>query len=223
MKVLLSDGVGAVPASETVTLTVYSPSSAYVCDLRRSPGVASVKVVSAEPSPHSTLTAHGPSSPGSVNEPRLNDFEVPSLAGLVSRGRHHRRDVRDRDLERLAVRRRRRRASLGDRHLDRVLTVVGVGVRLVRIAPAFASVKVVSAEPSPHSTFTAQGPSSPGSVNEPRLNDFDVPSLAVWSAAAVTTGATFATVTLKVLLSDGVGAVPASETVTLTVYSPSSA
>ena len=49
---------------------------------------------------------------------------------------------------------------------------------------------VASVVLSPHETVTFHGSSSPGSVNDPRLNAFDVPSSAVWFSAAVTTGAT---------------------------------
>jgi hypothetical protein len=57
-------------------------------------------------------------------------------------------------------------------------------------------------------------------VNEPRPKSFDVPSSAVWSAGALTIGATFATLTVKVLES-----LPPSFSVTLTmtVYAPLSA
>src|SRR5215210_2152789 len=51
-------------------------------------------------------------------------------------------------------------------------------------------------ELSPQSTSTAQGESGPGSVNEPRLNDVEAPSLAVWFAAGVTVGLTLATATI---------------------------
>ena len=56
---------------------------------------------------------------------------------------------------------------------------------------------------SPQVTSTVHGESVPGSVKLPRSNDFPVPSDAVWFAAAVTTGATFATTTdcVAVLLS----------------------
>ena len=52
---------------------------------------------------------------------------------------------------------------------------------------------------SPQSTVTCHGESAPGSVKLPRLKLVEVPSLAVWSAGAVTTGMTLATVTWKVL------------------------
>ena len=82
--------------------------------------------------------------------------------------------------------------------------------------------KAVSAEPSPQSTVTSQGSSSPGSVNEPRSNDLAVPSLAVWFAGGVTSGATLATVTVKV--AEPLTPAPASSsTVTVTVKVPSSA
>ena len=80
--------------------------------------------------------------------------------------------------------------------------------------------KTVSSEPSPQSTVTCQGSSSPGSVNEPRSNVSELPSLAVWLAGAVTSGATFCTTTV----SDPVSAPPSpSVTRTLTVKVPLSA
>src|SRR5437867_13257737 len=55
---------------------------------------------------------------------------------------------------------------------------------------------VVWVELSPQSTSTAQGLSfTPGSENEPRVKDFEVPSSAVWFVAAVTTGFLLAMVT----------------------------
>ena len=49
-----------------------------------------LKVVCAELSPQATSTAHGPSGPGSVNEPRLKLADVPSVpfwsAGAVMLG-----------------------------------------------------------------------------------------------------------------------------------------
>src|SRR5689334_25168024 len=55
--------------------------------------------------------------------------------------------------------------------------------------------KVVAAEPSPQATVTCHGLSAPGSVNEPRLNEWLSPSFDDWFAGAVTVGATFATST----------------------------
>src|SRR5215210_6515001 len=55
---------------------------------------------------------------------------------------------------------------------------------------------VACGEPSPQSTSTAHGESGPGSENDPSAKDFEAPSSAVWFAAAVTVGLTFATATI---------------------------
>ena len=55
----------------------------------------------------------------------------------------------------------------------------------------------------------------------PREKSFPTPSSAVWSAAAVTTGATSATVIVNVSVSEA--RAPSSVTVMVTVYVPSSA
>src|SRR5919204_6969 len=163
------------------------------------PALASVNVVAAEPSPQSTLTAHGPSSPGSVNEPRLNDFDVPSsavwsAAAVTTGATFATVTLKLFSSDGVGA------VPASDTFTLTVYTPSSAYVcDFAVIGPGAASVKVVAVEPSPQSTVTAQGPSSPGSVNEPRLNDFDVPSLAVWSAAAVTTGTTFATCSLKLL------------------------
>src|SRR3954454_3263965 len=61
--------------------------------------------------------------------------------------------------------------------------------------PVVFWVNIVCVEPSPQSTSTLHGASGPGSVNEPRLMLVEAPSLAFWSAGAVTVGATLATST----------------------------
>ena len=58
--------------------------------------------------------------------------------------------------------------------------------------------KVVCALPSPQLTSTDQGPSSPGSVKEPSAKEWLSPSFELWSAAAVTRGATLFTWTVAV-------------------------
>ena len=73
--------------------------------------------------------------------------------------------------------------------------------------------KLVDGEPSPQSTETAHGLSEPGSLNEPRLNEWFSPSLDDWSAAAVTVGLTLATFT-TCTDSEAVSEAP-SESVTL--------
>ena len=54
------------------------------------PVVFASKVVAAEPSPQATVTCHGLSLPGSLNEPRLKEWLSPSfedwLAGAVTVG-----------------------------------------------------------------------------------------------------------------------------------------
>ena len=70
--------------------------------------------------------------------------------------------------------------------------------------------------PSPQLTATAQV-SVPGSVNEPRSSALVAPSSAVWSAAAVTTGATFAIATM-ITFSESVVLAP-SESATLILTS----
>ena len=93
---------------------------------------------------------------------------------------------------------------------------------MAAIGPGAPSLKTVSAEASPQSTVTCQGSSSPGSVKQPSANELELPSLAVWLAAAVTTGGTLATVTWKV--AEPLTPAPASSsTVTVTVKVPSSA
>ena len=57
--------------------------------------------------------------------------------------------------------------------------------------------KVVWAEASPQFTSTAHGLSfTPGSENEPRSKDLEVPSFELWSAGATTVGATLFTTTV---------------------------
>jgi hypothetical protein len=71
----------------------------------------------------------------------------------------------------------------------------------------------VSEEVSPQSTLTVHGASfTPGSLKLPRLKLVEVPSLAVWSAGAVTTGGLFKTVTCAVSVP-----VARSSSVTVTV------
>ena len=79
VKVALS--AAAAPASVTVMVTVYVPSSAYVWLWSvMSPALVSLKRVSVEASPQSTLTAHGLSAPLSVKLPRSKLLGVPSSA-----------------------------------------------------------------------------------------------------------------------------------------------
>ena len=72
---------------------------------------------------------------------------------------------------------------------------------------------VVWVEPSPQSTSTAHGLSGPGSRKRAKVDDFEAPSSAAWSAAAVTLGATLATAT-TCTDSESVSLAP-SESVTL--------
>ena len=46
----------------------------------RVPVTVALKLELTLPSPQLTVTAHGESAPGSVNEPRLNSWPAPSLA-----------------------------------------------------------------------------------------------------------------------------------------------
>src|SRR5207249_813673 len=64
--------------------------------------------------------------------------------------------------------------------------------------PGEPALNVESGEPSSQWTSTAQGPSAPGSLNEPRPNGRAVPSLAPWSPGGVTAGGTLLTVIVNV-------------------------
>src|SRR2546426_12322117 len=82
--------------------------------------------------------------------------------------------------------------------------------------PLLTSPKVVWPEPSPQFTSTDHGPSVPGSLNEPSEKDFEVPSSAGWSPAAVTVGATLWTVTGTVTtLESTAGELPSPVSLTL--------
>ena len=64
------------------------------------------------------------------------------------------------------------------------------------IAPDWDLVNAVCGVPSPQSTSTFQSPSfGLASVNEPRSNEPELPSVPAWSAGAVIAGGTFLTVT----------------------------
>ena len=84
-------------------------------------------------------------------------------------------------------------------------------------------VNVVGVELSSQSTEIDQSASEPGSVNEPRLNACDSPSLEDWFAAGVTVGATFAIWTICTV--SEAASLPPSESVTLmprvVVFGPS--
>ena len=116
-----------------------------------------------------------------MNEPRLKDFDVPSsavwLAAAVTAGAT------------FATVTVKVLVSLAPVLLFVTLTVTvrvasSANVCDLAMFPVVAWAKL-SDEPSPQLTLTVQGPAAP-SVNEPRLNDFDVPSVAVWSVGAVT-------------------------------------
>src|SRR5947208_13482996 len=64
------------------------------------------------------------------------------------------------------------------------------------MVPVERRVMTVANEPSPQSTETVQSASEPGSVKEPISNECEAPSFELWSAAAVTLGATLATATI---------------------------
>src|SRR5213082_1994846 len=85
------------------------------------------------------------------------------------------------------------------------------------MVPVVLTSKLVAKEPSPQSTVTCQGLSSPGSLKEPRAKLCEEPSLEDWSAGAVTLGGTFATCTTWTD-SESVSEAP-SESVTLILTS----
>jgi len=78
--------------------------------------------------------------------------------------------------------------------------------------PVEVLLNVVWLDPSPQLTSTDQGLSAPGSENEPRLKLVLAPSLADWSAGAVTVGGT-----LMTMLVNEAELVPVSLSVTVTV------
>ena len=54
--------------------------------------------------------------------------------------------------------------------------------------PTAVLLNMVCAVPIRQSTSTDHGLSAPGSLNDPRLNNVEAPSFAVWFAGAVTLG-----------------------------------
>ena len=135
---------------------------------------------------------------------------------------------------RLVGRRRDAGSDVGDRHLEGgraagagagVLVhrdghgegaVVGVGVHLSAIGPGAPSLKTVLGEPSPQSTVTCPRVVVAGIGERAQVERLRGALVAVWSAGAVTTGATLATVTWKV--AEPLTPAPASSsTVTVTV------
>ena len=83
--------------------------------------------------------------------------------------------------------------------------------------PGADLLKLVSVEPSPQSTSTDQSASGPGSVKEPSAKEWFSPSFELWSAAAVTLGATLVTCTATVAYPESWSAGSASCSVTVTV------
>src|SRR5207245_2135358 len=175
---------------------------------------AVLNVVGREPTLERTCTPHGPAvTPGSVKEPSEKLFGVPStpipLPGDTEGATFA--TVTWNVFESIPP-------SLS---VTLTVTVYVCGPSAyvwlcAARAPCELALKVVCVEPSPQLTSTAHGLSRrPGSAMEPSVEFWALPSKPLWSLAAVTVGATFATVTVK----DFVSVPPSlSVTFTLTVY-----